>query len=171
MEKNMENLISGLNYNNLILIKEACEHVKLNVEKFRQISDFCDGVLGENISNYKSSSSELFVLSIKDAANKELIYIRDLFNKAFGITRKMEYKMICNQITLILEFRKKMLLSTLGRVDNMYTEELDMYLKTMPIDTKEKLAEICEIGIEELSPKVLTKTYYDSLDLGREYYE
>jgi len=169
MEKNIEKLINNLNYNDLLLIKEACEQI-FCIEKFRKVSNLCEERLKNKPIN-NISAPELFVLSIKDLTTKELLFIKDLFERAFGLTKKMSYKIICSNIEIIIDYRKRMLLTVLKNITDMSIDEFYNYLEIMPIDTRKKLAKICEIKVIDLKPKVLKKVYYETLDLGREIYE
>ena len=97
---------------------------------------------------------------------ENLFDLREIFGYGYAVTKKDEYKRVCECIDIILDYRGQLLESLFIQKNRMSDNDLNFYVKLIPQDIACKMADYCGVVPINLTVDLLKEEYSKVKRLG-----
>ena len=138
MNEKIKDFICCLDYDSLLIIKQAYEEFKDEIELIEKMNKVCSHYLKKYniegsvlLSENNDDKVEKFILQTKNASIDELKIIYSFFAQVYDITNNQNSFKIKHYINLIIYIKEHLELIKNNRIDEMDLDLFEFYIKRM----------------------------------------
>jgi len=169
MEKTIESIVNKLNYNDLQLIRQACESVKQNVDSMLILQNLCEQALKTRkfdditlnkeilLSNIDSVDINSFLYSLKESSFEELKFIEDFFDFIYKVTSDNICSAISSYTGFIIYIKEHIELIANNKIDPYTLEDFAFWTHGINNVEEKNLNKFFGVDVKQLQKGVLRK--------------
>lgn len=176
MEKEFSFFLHDIDHTSLLLLKDVCDSLSKVDSRFLSLVRTCQNRIDENIENeYGRKDSNLginpacpeeFGYAVRNLRKEDLFDLREIFGYGYAVTKKEDYKRVCECIDIILDYRGQLLESLFIQKNRMSSNDLDFYVQLIPQDIVSKMADYCGVVPKKLTVDLLKQEYNKIIKIG-----
>lgn len=166
MEKNIENFISDLSYDNLRLIKQACIEAKKVTKLLDNVNKLCNCCLKKYVDNepiimndVANNKYDLFISQTKELSFEELKTMSTFFSLVYVITKDSKYFQMSQQLNTIIYIKEQLEMIAANRINRIDIDSFEFYIKRMDKSTLKQMNEYFNEDLEKTAEKVMKLVY------------